>query len=163
MALIFSAPGSYEAVLAGRKTVTRRALYPEDILCDIDEPPDRWGCLAALVTSPAQDLRLIFRNQRDHWWVGQKHAVKSSRTAPGPYRIMITSLRFERLKNITEEDVARECVLDAAGEPITTREAYMDLYQRLSGAKPAKLWRPYLGLLIPADYPVCRIEFERAQ
>lgn len=88
---------TWEAVLAGRKTQTRRLVKGKE-----------WY-------SPVMDCVMTSQhNGRMKWWVGQTYAVQPGRGQKAVGRIKLLAIRMERLQAISEADAQAEgCELEA--------------------------------------------------
>jgi hypothetical protein len=87
-------PELIEKIVAGQKTETRRTCKPEE------------GWLGPSM----QDIRFVRHNDRVKWALGQTYALQPGRGKPGigGRRILLTSIRRERLADITAGGAKRE-------------------------------------------------------
>jgi len=84
---------TWEKVLAGQKTQTRRIVKPEHWeFCD----------------GPELAIDTVFYGTRIKWQVGRTYAVQPGRGKPAVGRIKITAIRKERVQDITEADAVAE-------------------------------------------------------
>jgi hypothetical protein len=83
---------TWEKVLAGQKTQTRRIKKPGETLWHRNDGAD-------FVTDG---------NGRKKWQVGKTYAVQPGRGKPGIGRIRITAILEERVQDITREDAVAE-------------------------------------------------------
>ena len=99
-----------EAVLAGRKTSTRRVAKPMEVQAGRRTRPvgDFETTAVEIVTNARGDTRV-------KWRVGQTLAVQPGRTKKGVARIAIERIRHcERTGDINDEDARAEGFADAA-------------------------------------------------
>lgn len=114
---------TWQAVLNGQKTTTRRPRKPNE----------------EAVTGPDGRIEAVVHGGRTKWQVGKTYAVQPGRNEPQIARIRVTGIRAERAGDISDEDARAE------GE--ASREAFLELWQRIHGADTL-------------DMPVWVVEFE---
>jgi len=104
---------TYEQVLAGEKTETRRRISPGD----------------EAVTDADGTITAVTINGRKKWVVGRTYAVTPGRTKKQVGRIRITALAREPVTAITEAG--------AHAEGYDSREAFIAAWQRIHGEQHA--------------------------
>ena len=108
-----------EAILAGRKTQTRRVEKPGDV-----ELYDQKVIGGKIVDY----IRAVVRNGRVLWEVGRTYAIQPGRGKKAVGRFLLTDIRQEQLRDISEEDA------EAEGFP------FYDTWRILSGIRFAEYW-----------------------
>jgi hypothetical protein len=83
---------TYEAILEGRKTQTRRVRHSSDQAVE-----DEHG-----------DIIAVLVNGREKWRVGKTYSIQPARGKPQIGRIRILAIGAERVSNISENDVEAE-------------------------------------------------------
>lgn len=109
---------TYEAVLRGTKTQTRRVIKSGDQALYGDD-----GSIVAVLV-----------NGREKWRVGKPYSVQPSRTKPQIARIRITAIRQEQVSQISDSDVV--------AEGYETRQAFLDTWVAINGIASlnAQVW-----------------------
>jgi len=104
---VIFAPESVEAIWAGRKTQTRRPCGRHQHSASYSDDDPRAGQISA-VHDECAHLEHVCRLK---WKVGRTYAVQPGRCKPARARILLKSIRSERIGDITDEDAMAEGVM----------------------------------------------------
>ena len=104
---------TYEAILDGRKTQTRRVRHSTD----------------QAVNDEHGDLIAVLVNGREKWRVGKTYSVQPARGKPQIARIRITGLGAETVTDISDADAVAEGSAD--------RDAFLRLWVDVNGRNNA--------------------------
>ena len=151
--------GLTEAVLEGRKTMTRRIVPNGTPLGNWEETENTLRYKTGDVVAVAQRYRDCVNDILVNWGQKTDIAVMAFKELPGwankmfvradlmPHQIRITDIHIERLQDISDEDCLREGIIEGDAEPklygfkngkhydsfFSPREAFAVLIDKVSG------------------------------
>lgn len=113
---------TYQQVLDGTKTQTRRLVKPEDMaISDMPDSDGIWGVAYPPPTSSQYDRCYSVTR----WHIGQTRAVQPGRGQKAVARIRITAIRREDVRQISDEDVK--------AEGFASRADFLRLWEQMHG------------------------------
>lgn len=146
-----------EKIMCGDKTQTRRICESEDSINPGVLSNGSKVALRASAMVPATAVKIVQRDWRIKWVVGQEYAVQPGRGKPAIGRIKITAISREKVQQITAKDSWAEGIRllksdyghsrahDEVVFPYGRFEqdykwAFRDLWQSLYAYQPGKRW-----------------------
>jgi len=143
-------PELCQAILAGRKTQTRRLVQEGEFAVNqhgYNIPDPVWGDTIDAVYSPKGTLK---------WQVGRTYAIQPSRGKKAVGRFLLLSMRREKLQPISEADIEAEGVIPYDPIYAPTRslyQAWIDLWRSIHTKKGTRwldnpeVWALQFGLV----------------
>lgn len=125
---------TWEKVLTGEKTQTRRLVKPNELLFSefSETTPQRESVGRVSIRMLAGHPLPEFNTK---WEVGKTYAVQPARTLKAVTRIRITEIQREPLQVITPEDARREGIPDDAAYPVRRYAALWDFINHQKGTR----------------------------
>lgn len=124
---------TWEQVIAGKKTQTRRIVKPNEVARYDD----------------SGRIHQVLSKGRVKWQVGKAYGVQPHRTASSIARIYLTGIR--------QENIAEVSATDAIAEGSANREDYLQLWRHIHGDSGQNVLVWVLEFALVADLPLRQI------